>query len=762
MESVVIRQRLRPIRYAFMVAEGDVSSALRAASLNAALWGGIYNPIVLMNPVENRDELLSAFDPDILVNLTGADLPGDLSRNYGKRVIEPGGLVRWNERTSQNEWALGFNILPLLRDVHEREVRFSANPTRAAIAVTSEARDWSAFLAFSYGSYGWLPQTNVEFEQAFRHSLRARNIEFSELTPLTDREALSPLGFTSHGLRLLGGRGSVSSHVVFIGDHRSAADLVAFWNIRAAGRSVVFVPAVAHRAYEAAIRIVADEGRYPISQSFVNHVDLQKAPSLSDAAFAEVRDWATTRGFELLTRDWQPRFGPQGFQFGREVEVAEIEVAEIEGIAGEETGILNDGQMTPFKLIRPPYRDDESTWNVEPSWAVELTVSGGSRDQDVMLTLPNESSAEAIACQSVIGMSGQVRLCRRGIVLLENRVRSNLQIIPARTADVFRALFEQAGIESEPSEPGRYTEQIVKTMRSLHGGCRVFKLQGVREVLDFLGGGRTLTQGNICQRVMSRAVEDNNPNWRPELYDGLVLCRGQKRPLDFTAVFNVLLDERIIRPGFTLKCRKCFKEDWYHVSEFAEDYTCRFCFTRQRVNFATKREWQYKADGLFRIPDSAQGSVAVILSLWRFEHLAHLSSGRFMTSQNVHTRDTGLRCEIDYAYLMVDAFSTAYDLVLGQANRFGDFTDEDMQNMADLADRFSRKPYLAFSTLKESFSDADKTRLRGLAERGYPVIAFTREELDRYDLFDRFDRAPHKYAVGLKEMSENTLHLNVG
>jgi hypothetical protein len=82
--------------------------------------------------------------------------------------------------------------------------------------------------------------------------------------------------------------------------------------------------------------------------------------------------------------------------------------------------------------------------------------------------------------------------------------------------------------------------------------------------------------------------------------------------------------------------------------------------------------------------------------------------------------------------------------------------------MAELADRFPRKPYLAFSTLKDCYSDADKARLRDLAGRGYRVIALTREELDPYNLYDRFDQAPHKYAVGLNQLSKNTLHLNIG
>ena len=238
-------------------------------------------------------------------------------------------------------------------------------------------------------------------------------------------------------------------------------------------------------------------------------------------------------------------------------------------------------------------------------------------------------------------------------------------------------------------------------------------------------------------------------------------CRRFKSLQPFSTVFDILLEKRIVRPGFELKCTTCSKGEWYHISEFAEEFTCRFCFTSQRVSFGSKKEWQYKADGLFQIKDSAQGSVAVILSLWRFEHLGSMHYGRYLTSQDVIVKDTGRRLELDYAYVIMDSFESTYDLVLGQANRLGDFSDDDMRNMADLADRFRRKPYLAFSTLKETYSDEDKARFRELCRRGYRIVALTREELDPYDLHERFTKAPHRYATELSDLAENTVSLNV-
>lgn len=65
--------------------------------------------------------------------------------------------------------------------------------------------------------------------------------------------------------------------------------------------------------------------------------------------------------------------------------------------------------------------------------------------------------------------------------------------------------------------------------------------------------------------------------------------------------------------------------------------------------------------------------------------------------------------------------------------------------------------------VQSSVSVDERRLIRELIDDGHPrVIAFTREELDPYHLFKRFENAPHKYAVGLRELAENTVALNIG
>lgn len=383
-------------------------------------------------------------------------------------------------------------------------------------------------------------------------------------------------------------------------------------------------------------------------------------------------------------------------------------------------------------------------------------------NNDLMLSFPRSLSVAKIIRRYVVS-SDQPRISRRGIVVPQDRIQEHLYIQPARTPEIFSAMFQESGLKAEASQPGRYADQIIRKMGRLHFDCRIFKIRGVREVLDKLGDGTILTKGNMRDIVTSTTDNGFGFNWRPDLYNSLYLASSQKSGSpDFSDIFEQLLEKRIIRPGLKFQCRHCLAEDWYHVSEFDEDFSCRFCFETQRVDFANKREWLYKADGLFRLPDSAQGSVAVIISLWRLVELHSMGAGKYATSTKLIHPESGSEWEIDYAYLSLETFNTSYELVLGQASRFGDITAAEVSKMRDLGHRIEPRPYLAFTTLKDVFSETEKRLLKSLLEDGFPVIALTREELDPYGLHDRFKDSPHRYSTSLIDLVINTSYMNLG
>ena len=437
-----------------------------------------------------------------------------------------------------------------------------------------------------------------------------------------------------------------------------------FWNMRATGRRVWFVPFDSHESHEAMVREIMKSGRYAINPQVENEPDIQKAPSISEETAVSVQTWINSlgEGTAAITT-WQPRYG-----HSIEWYVGDIHVAEVEAQRGQDLALVNGERLTPVKALAPRLLRDEWTYK-KYSWAIEVSYIGGDHDNQTTLSLPRTPGIDELLRRSITQF--EARVGERGIIFLEDSTSSNLYLSALPTQDVFYALFEAAGFEASPSEPGIYADQIIRKMGHLQFDCRLFKLRGVREIINRLSSGGSLDQATMSQIVLSNTDDRFGRNWRDDLYKDLIIKRGQRGRPRFTEIFDELLQNQIIRPGLELRCQSCNQEEWYHVSEFSEEFTCRLCFTSQRVHFSNPRakQWQFKSDGFFRIPDSARGSLSVIASLWRFSAFASVHDGKYITSTNLRRKAGGKKREVDYAYLyMPKTLSTAYQLILGEAS----------------------------------------------------------------------------------------------
>ncbi|MCM2313913.1 MAG: hypothetical protein NDJ92_02010 [Thermoanaerobaculia bacterium] len=756
MESLTVRQRLRPLRFCFVIRPDDQDGFLRAAALNTVLWGGIYNPIVPCSP--NLGGYLEEFDPDQIVNCSGEALPDPISAAYEFRIHNEDALLEAPTigiGAYRRRLTLGVGIEPVLRHLSETQLRDATVPSRLAVP-TDVPQEWTLYAGATFGTFANLPDLGGDIVGLYRALTRSTNVPIDPAAEFDVRRWRFPIDVTGYGIRRFNAIANMSSHVVYVGDHQSVDDIAGFWNIRATGRDVWFVPVAQYEHHRAMLAHLIERGRYAINPHIENRADIQRGPSVPEDSFKTVADWIHAQGVGPSSiRSWQPRFGSSMDHY-----VGDIHVADIEGSRGDDIVILADGRLTPIKLVDPPYLDDDDSTDHE--WAVELQISNPYIANDWMCQLPRARGVGLLAQRLVLGGRNETRLGRNGLVVTANHVRSTAHAIPLPTTDVFQAMLEAAtGLQVTPSQPGIYAEQIIRKMGSLAFDCRAFKIRGVRDVLDTLSRGSTLTRGNMRETVISTTQDAYGQNWRPDLYEHLCIARGQQVP-DFTPIFEDLLAKRMIRPGLYFTCRNCRKKDWYHVSEFTEEYTCRYCFERQRVPFGSRAEWQYRADGLFQVDRSAQGSIATIVALWRLNEVEHGAHGRYCTGLNFTKPGGIVELEIDYAYLQMDWFSSAYELVLGEAKNFSDYDEPAVTKLKTLADKFERKPYLAVATLKDSFGGAEKALLREAVSKGYRVIPLTRLELDPYYLHERFAGTRHKYATRFCDLAEACVAVNLG
>ncbi|HKS72914.1 MAG TPA: hypothetical protein VJQ82_06920 [Terriglobales bacterium] len=72
MDTVRVDLVYRPIRICWAIAPGDIGAFRKVVRLNFTLWGGRFNPIVIVDGTEQPDELVEAFRPDLIIGM-GAD-----------------------------------------------------------------------------------------------------------------------------------------------------------------------------------------------------------------------------------------------------------------------------------------------------------------------------------------------------------------------------------------------------------------------------------------------------------------------------------------------------------------------------------------------------------------------------------------------------------------------------------------------------------------------------------------------------------------
>jgi hypothetical protein len=692
------------------------------------------------------------------VNLTGADPAEELANRFENRIVPSDDLVVTDDRDGHRYLALGFDVIPVYEKIAEKEIGPSDEKTRA-VTFTAAEEVWVPYTAFSFGTFGSLPDRDIDYRRAFVELLKARDLQLAPAQDLSStREAYSPLDATSYRIRLMGGSSGLSSHVVYLGDPASLMDLTEFWNVRAAGHRVVFLPKDHPETHLDVVHAFVEQGSYQVNANYRNRAVLMQGHGVTSDECECALEQINAGRDESIARTSIPRWGVQ-----IEGYVGDIRVAQLEAASGEEIALLDGRRLTPVKLLAPNMLDeaDQNRYR-QYRWCVDLTFSGSSFDNEWCFHFPRTRGVEKLVARAFMGVMDEVRLSRGGVTMMHSTPREMLLGIPVRTDEVFQALFSDAGLEAELSQPGRFAQRIISKMGLLHFDCRIFKIRGVRDVLGRLSNGSILTKGNMRQIIMSEESNGYGVNWRPDLYDGLIVKRGVTRLPNFTAIFDVLLERRAIRPGLTFRCPNCFAESWYHVSEFDEEYSCRFCFERQRVGFGSANEWQYKADGLFQIQDSAMGSLAVIVALWRLAESSQSNDTNYSTSLNLRDKDNGQAQEVDFAFLSHDRWIRSRDeFVIGEARGFNPFEATDVSKLKGVADRFAEPPLMAFATLKDSFAADEKELLNQLVRDGYRLIPLTREELDPYGLHDRLAGRGHRYPFTLAELGKACREANL-
>src|SRR2546422_9903815 len=240
---ITVRLAPRPLRIGFVVTHDDFDGLWKAVRYNTCLWGGLNNPIIpVRDGVDNpplADYLVRTFDVDLLHPVSDGEV--------SKAFVEARDHLKWplgqdlaSDEGTEHEHLTLLDVKPILRGL-------STNTSRdSRWAIPALPLDgWRANLVkVMCGDPDGTELGGATFRSAYARDVGASEHIIREGVPLPLHlvSALWPIHVSTVGLERFRPRHGWSNPGVYVGDATDFDDLVSFWNLRAAGNAVMFLP----------------------------------------------------------------------------------------------------------------------------------------------------------------------------------------------------------------------------------------------------------------------------------------------------------------------------------------------------------------------------------------------------------------------------------------------------------------------------------------------------------------------------------------
>ncbi len=753
MDTVRVNIAYRPLRVCWAIKEGDFGAFREAVRTNHALWGGRFNPIVIVDRTSESRAVVEAFRADVIVPLGQSEEVKAFAAGY-KHLISP--------------YFHDAIFIGQERDAHARVL-----DVQNAMMHSIDASDWKQIkemkprvykwaeddpladvLLVQLGAYPAKEAIHIDYESMFKEALGASDLNIEAGAGL-------PAGLFDHPSIAYLSRHRLSRHYsiqsywdypgFYVGDASNLCDLVAFWNLRAADISLLFVersnvgryateiPAWKKRTAELLARMRRrDNQKYAIwwrRQEIGDPGD----PEALRAPFG--KEPCTICGVDEFL--WNGlNLKPPMMHFG---EVASLGVLITEG----------EKPKISFGLNDRPYAGD--AWFHTQHLVASVSFLGGlyGRD-DFTLDPPYVPELNEFYARTMHFHYNRLRIESERIGLVVDAADTDSFVYALPTAELIKRVFALAGLKTNVSPGGLITRQLISQLGGLQG-ARVFKVPGARRLLKTHGPTSSFTKHAALQLIGGK--DPDNPNAKFEDHKDLYLePREQGEDLAPTHVFSYLVGKRLFRIGSELKCPRCQLRSWFPVDDLRQRVNCQMCgepfdATAQLVG----GEWAYRRSGVLGVERNAQGAVPVALTLQQLD--THFNTGLHSCSYSVSLDVTPAKgplptpCEVDFAWLMPRPYPDRTIILIGECKDRGQspvhggdggtINVNDIANLRTIADSFPRERFEVYIVLAKlcDFTPNELDLARSLnVEHRLRVILLTERELEPYDFFERTEK----------------------
>lgn len=745
----------RPLRIGWAVRAGDIDSIRLAMKYSHALWGGRFNPIIIIDNEDEATQLIEKFRVDLIWPIGDSEEVKDFPKKFPHlKVPFHGKSIFLKDDQFQHHYAQVLDIANAMSHWHTTAEWKHIKDHGIRKYTWAPDDPLSDIFLCHLGEYPTSQEVGTDYLEMFSQTAEPIDYKLNPDSPIpsdihhhASLSMFGQLGFYRH----------TSNHMrwdlpgFFVGSTSNTSDLVCHWNLRACDLSIWFIDPEHIDRYETLVpelittyREMIEHRKYDLGRSIgIWSRDTTAAAKL----FSEIELFL----FEVCDEFWSRNL----------ISTPTMHLGQFSTL-----GVMDDTTDTPhvnFGLTNKPF---DATF-YQQHLVASTSFFGLYGEEHYTFHTPYIPELNEFYSRAMHYSPDRLRVEPERIGVIIHTTENDSSLRSVTVSELLIKIFSMAGFHSQLSNSGRIVRQLMTQLGGLQGG-RIFKIPGVRELIKKFGPRTSFSKRTAYTTIADK--KQGSPATFPSHEHLYLSPRAIGTLLTPADVFSHMVDKGLFRIGIDVNCEKCGMESWVTLDVLKEQITCELCghhynATKQILN----NEWAFRRSGILGAEKNIQGAIPVSLTLQQlgttFDHV--LSHNMYSPSMDLSPiNDDNLpRCEVDFIWLINGQDIGPSDLIIAECKDKGPINPEDfsrdVENMRRVADSFPQRrfnTYILFVKLAP-FTNEEINMARTLnGKYQNRVILLTARELEPYHIYERLkdEHEIKSYAAWPKNLADIT------
>lgn len=751
METLSIRIKYRPVRIGWCLSDGDFLGLRKVFRLTHTMWGGRFNPIIPISDFDLGRQLVTLFRVDVLMSVSEAQEVKVFIERFPHLPNPFLHRELFIKESSGKVYPILLDLYHPIRRFYDEHFKNNPQPAfRATLHEWDHDDPLADVLLATSGDFPTKEETGTDYRGLIEKYLAA------EVVDLRGKKALPSDSFKKASPNWISCLNLEPHYSLinywhtpgfYVGSAANFHDLVHYWNLRATDTDLLF-----------------------FDHTFSDRLDdlrtdyvamLQARPKSPRVLEGRIAIWSQGESDKLDLSG-----------FGGDLLKCSMNFATWNGLNvkapimhfGEKSVLATVGQTSGKTRLSFPLPDKPCSDKGHPRQqhlVASIAPGIGLYDNErATLMTPYLPELNEFYGRNFYFEYNKARVEPEGIGIIINAWREDLSLSALDVTSLISRIFEVAGMRVKPSQPGLIASRLIQQLGGLQG-CRVFKITGVRDLIEKYNPDQFFTRSGAKQVIGRNDPITGRPNFSE--FEDLFLEPRSSDKLKPEDAFTYLVKHGVFRVGLEFECPSCHLGFWVSLDDVMTDTKCEYCGQDFNVTSQLRdRDWRYRRSGLFGKENHQEGAIPVVLTLQQMDTIFGLHEMLYTTAMEIEPAEPPVqKCETDLVVLTQKNIDHEIQIVIGECKNKKEITEEDVFKLRMVAEALEKKGIQVFVIFAKlgGFTPVELERceaVNGKYERR--LILLSTRELEPYHLYEKtakeFDI--NKYAVSLEDMANIT------